>query len=473
VDLDRGLVVVGGAERLRLLGRDRGVARDERGHHAAERLDAERQRRHVEQQHVLLLAGEHAALDGGADGDDLVGVHAAVRVLAEELLDDLLDLRDARRAADEDHLVDLVGAEPGVLERHLHRRDRALHEVVDELLELGARELDVEVLGARLVGRDEGQVDVGRLGRRQLHLRLLRGLLEALERHRVLRQVDALVALELLHEPVDDALVEVVAAEVGVAVGRLHLEDALGELEHRDVVGAAAEVEHGDGLFLLLVEAVGERRRGGLVDDAQHVEPGDLAGVLGGLALRVVEVGRHGDHGLGHRVAEVVLGGLLHLLQDHRRDLGRRVALALDLDGDEVVRAARDLVGHALRLVAHLVRLAPHEALDREDGVRGVGDGLALGDLPDQALAVLGEGDDRRRGAAALGVRDDDRVAPFEDRDHRVGGAEVDADDLVCHVSRGGGGERNCCPGDGQARDRPFLPARQPRAAAGRPGLTP
>jgi hypothetical protein len=66
--------------------------------------------------------GEHAALDGGADGDHLVRVDAAVRLLAEELLDRLLDLRDARRAADEDHLVDLVGVEPRVLERHLHRR---------------------------------------------------------------------------------------------------------------------------------------------------------------------------------------------------------------------------------------------------------------------------------------------------------------------------------------------------------------
>jgi hypothetical protein len=49
---------------------------------------------------------------------------------------------------------------------------------------------------------------------------------------------------------------------------------------------------------VLLVEAVGERRRGRLVDDAQHLEAGDLAGILGGLALGVVEIGRHRDHRL-------------------------------------------------------------------------------------------------------------------------------------------------------------------------------
>jgi hypothetical protein len=67
-------------------------------------------------------------------------------------------------------------------------------------------------------------------------------LLEPLERHPVLAQVDALLLLELVGQEVDDHLVEVVAAEVGVAVGRRDLEDALGEVEDRDVVGAAAEV---------------------------------------------------------------------------------------------------------------------------------------------------------------------------------------------------------------------------------------
>ena len=58
-------------------------------HHAAEGLDAERQGRHVEEQDVLHLAGQDARLDGGADRDHLVRVHALVRLLAEELLHQL------------------------------------------------------------------------------------------------------------------------------------------------------------------------------------------------------------------------------------------------------------------------------------------------------------------------------------------------------------------------------------------------
>ena len=82
---------------------------------------------------------------------------------------------------------------------------------------------------------------------------------------------------ELVGEPVDDALVEVVAAQVRVAVGGLDLEDALAQLQDRDVERAAAQVIDGDALVLLLVEAVGQRGRRRLVDDAQHFEASDLA----------------------------------------------------------------------------------------------------------------------------------------------------------------------------------------------------
>src|SRR5205085_329669 len=83
-----------------------------------------------------------------------------------------------------------------------------------------------------------------------------------------------------------------------VGVRRDDREDALADLQDRHVERAAAEVVDRDRLFLALaVEAVGERGGGRLVDDAQGLEAGDLAGVLGRLALAVVEVGRDGDDG--------------------------------------------------------------------------------------------------------------------------------------------------------------------------------
>jgi len=67
----------------------------------------------------------------------------------------------------------------------------------------------------------------------------------------------------------------------------------LGDLDDGDVEGAAAQVIHRDfAVAFLLVHAEGERSRGRLIDDALDFQPGDAAGILGGLALAVVEVGR-------------------------------------------------------------------------------------------------------------------------------------------------------------------------------------
>src|SRR6185369_2662460 len=72
-------------------------------------------------------------------------------------------------------------------------------------------------------------------------------------------------------------------------------------------------------------------------------------------------------------------------------------------------------------------------ALYRADGPVRVGHGLTLGDLADQHLTVLGEGDDGRRGAGTFGVGDDCGLATLEHADHGVRRAEVDAD-RTCHV---------------------------------------
>ena len=88
----------------------------------------------------------------------------------------------------------------------------------------------------------------------------------------------------------------------------VHFDHAVADFQHADIEGAAAQVEDQDGLVVLLIQPVSQGGGGGLVDDAQHFQPGDLAGVLGGLALAVVEVGRDGDHRLGDRLAQVGFG---------------------------------------------------------------------------------------------------------------------------------------------------------------------
>ncbi len=109
------------------------------------------------------------------------------------------------------------------------------------------------------------------------------------------------VAADIVEGDGDEQVVDVVAAEVRVAVGGDDFEDAVVQLENRNVEGAAAKIVDRDDSVLLLVEAVGERGGGRLVDQAQHFESGDASGVFGGLALCVVEVGGNGDDRLGDR----------------------------------------------------------------------------------------------------------------------------------------------------------------------------
>ena len=138
--------------------------------------------------------------------------------------------------------------------------------------------------------------------------------------------------------PLDQQHVDVVAAEMGVAIGREHLEHAVLDAEDRDVERAAAEVVDRDDAGVPLVEAVGQRRGGRLVDDPQHLEAGDAPGVARRRALRVVEVGRHRDDRAIDLVVEfallgeIRLGAALQLAQHERGDLRRRELAVAEAD---------------------------------------------------------------------------------------------------------------------------------------------
>ena len=169
---------------------------------------------------------------------------------------------------------------------------------------------------------------------------------------------------ELGNQPVDDALVDVIAAQVGVAVGRDNLNDFLAYFQDRDVKGSATKVVHRNQVVFAFVESIRQSCSGWLVDDALYIQTGDATGVLGCLTLGIVEVSRNGDDGFGHFFAQILFGGALQLGQDLGRDFLRRVALATNLDGGVAVWGRDHLVGDALALFAYFVVLATDEALD-------------------------------------------------------------------------------------------------------------
>ena len=409
MDLDLGLAVGGGGEDLRLLGGDGGVAVDQAGEHAAHRLNAQRQRGDVQKDHALDVAAHDAGLNGRADGNTLIGIDALEAFLAGDGLDGVLHGGDSGGAADQEDLGNVVGAQLGVGHGLTDRAHRGLDQMRGQLVELRAGQGDVHVLGAGGVRGDIGQVDLGGGHAGELDLCLFRRFLQTLHGDLVLAQVDAVGLLELGDQVVDDALVEVVAAQMRVAGGGQNLDDAVADVQDGDVEGAAAQVVDHDLLLGFLIHAVGQGRGGGLVDDTLDLQTGDLAGVLGGLTLGVVEVSGNGDDSLGHGAAQIGLRVGLQLLKDHCGDLLRGKLLVVNAD---------------------LVALA-HVALDGGDGAVGVGDRLTLCDLTDHTLAGLGERDHGRGRAVALRVGDDDRLAAFHHGHAGIGGAKVDTDNLT------------------------------------------
>ena len=180
----------------------------------------------------LHFAGQHAALNGGADGDDFVGVDALVRLLAEDLLDQLLHLGHARRAADQHDLVDLAGLQLGVLQG-LHAPGCGSARSGDRPAARTCCGVIVicRCLGTAGVGRDERQVDVGRAGSElSSFLAFSQASCSRCRAIGSLRRSMPLLLLELVGDVVDQHLVEVVAAQVRVAVGADDLEHAVGRL---------------------------------------------------------------------------------------------------------------------------------------------------------------------------------------------------------------------------------------------------
>ena len=57
---------------------------------------------------------------------------------------------------------------------------------------------------------------------------------------------------------------------------------------------------------------------------------------------------------------------------------------------------------------------------------------LPLGDLANQSLAALGKSDDGGRGPRTLFIWNNFGLPALQNGDHRVGGSEVDPDNL-CH----------------------------------------
>jgi len=279
------------------------------------------------------------------------------------------------------------------------------------------------VLRPGRVRRDKRQIDVRLHGRGKLHLGLFRRFFQALQRHPVGPEIDALILFELRDQIIHDPLVEILSAQMRVAVGRFDFKHAVSQLQNGNVKRAAAQIEHRDLFILLFVQAVGQGRGRRLVDDAQNVQAGDLARVFGRLTLRIVKVSRNRDDGVVDFFSQIIFRRLLHFGEDHRGNFRRGVILAPHGDLRVAVGRFRDLVGGDLDVVLNLfgVIFSADHSLDGVNGIFRIGDRLPPGHLAHQTLAAFRNGDDGGRGAVAFLIGNHHRVSPFHNRHARIG----------------------------------------------------
>ena len=124
---------------------------------------------------------------------------------------------------------------------------------------------------------------------------------------------------------------------MGIARGGQDLKDTIIDRKEGDIESSTAEVVDDNFRFTaLLVKTVGDGGSSRIVNDTKDLQTGDGTGILGSLALGVVEMGRDGDDGMGDLLAEVSLSSLLHLGQYHGGDFfgGEVPLLAAVLDRD-------------------------------------------------------------------------------------------------------------------------------------------
>src|SRR5260221_1776366 len=97
------------------------VLRSIRREDTTKSFDTQRERSHVEQEHIFDIAGQNACLDSSTDGHHFIRVHAAIWITIKDTPDQRLHGRHACLTANQHHLVDVSRTNPCIGER-LHDR---------------------------------------------------------------------------------------------------------------------------------------------------------------------------------------------------------------------------------------------------------------------------------------------------------------------------------------------------------------
>jgi hypothetical protein len=282
--------------------------------------------------------GEDSAAERAATGNSLVSVQSVRNGLAlEQVANGLLEGRHTRGTTNKLDHVNVLSLELGVSKSLLNRSGGLGKQGCDELLEL----LTFQESGNVNVVHDHLDVDRGRGVGGQDLLQLLNGSLDTDTGLVVGVDINLVLLLPDLAEVVHDGQVEVATTEVPVGGGTNDLKLALLELGDGSGVVAVANVDEGDSPGLLLsagkvelCDTPAKSSSGGLVDQTEDLDAGNLSGVEDAPPLCVGVPGRARQHQVVDGESELGGSGLLGPDEEHGNKLcrGELLLLALELD---------------------------------------------------------------------------------------------------------------------------------------------
>ena len=144
--------------------------------------------------------------------------------------------------------------------------------------------------------------------------------------------------------PLHQCAVIVVTAQSGIATGNHHFKNPLRQSQDGNVKCSTTQIVDGEHALAGVIEAIRDGCGGGLADQAQHIESGQLRRVFGRLSLRFVEISGNGNHRAVDVVAEGVFGAITQGRKNFSTDLDRAL-----LPGNGLQRDHAGLIDEQIR----------------------------------------------------------------------------------------------------------------------------
>lgn len=330
--------------------------------------------------------GEDGTGEGATTGNGLILVKSEGQWLVEEGGDGLLDGWNTDGSTNQLDGIDFLNGELSIIESLLEWDGYAGKEILGQLLKFLTLEHGGDIDIWHDVLNVERSLGVGG----QDLLELLNTDSETGVSLEVGVDINVVLLLELLGKVVDEDLVERTSTKVSVISGTQNLELTLLERNDGASVVGVTDIDESNSSWLLvweweisLCDSVAEGSSGGVVDESEELETGDIRSIDHGASLLVGEPVWHGNDNIGDWGLELSSGGGFYLGQEHSNKLCGRELFLLSKISDLSTNLTVDLQqvgGDELLLNVELwvVEVSSYYSLEARDCVLEVRDLLGL-----------------------------------------------------------------------------------------------